>query len=90
MDTYSSIIWMLGILGAIFGIGMLRRHMEMIVNFVLRGILGLFVIYFVNYFFAERLPELTLGYNFLNFLASGLLGFPGVMMLYGIRMYMLW
>lgn len=90
MGTYSGIVWMLGVLGAVFGIAALRRHMEIIINFVLRGILGLFLIYFGNYFLAEKIPGLTLGYNLPNFLASGFLGFPGVMMLYGIRFYMLW
>lgn len=90
MGTYSNIAWMLGVLGAVFCIATLRRHAEIMINFVLRGVLGLFLIYFGNYFFAEKIPELTLGYNLPNFLASGFLGFPGVMMLYGIRFYMLW
>lgn len=90
MGTYSGIAWLLGVLGAILGIALLRKHAEVLINFILRGILGLFVIYFGNYFLAERMPELTLGYNAFNFLASGFLGIPGVMMLYGIRIYMLW
>lgn len=90
MGTYSGVIWMLGILGAVFGIVVFRRYAEVLINFILRGVLGLFLIYFGNYFLAERIPELALGYNFLNFLTTGLLGVPGVMMLYGIRIYMLW
>ncbi len=90
MGTYSGIIWILGVLGAVFCITIMRRHAEILINFVLRGVLGLFLIYFGNYFFAEKMPGLMLGYNLPNFLASGLLGFPGIIMLYGIRFYMLW
>lgn len=90
METYGGIAWMIGVLGAVFGIVVLRRHIEILINFVLRGVLGLFFIYFGNYFLAEMIPELTLGYNLTNFLASGLLGVPGIMMLYGIRFYILW
>ena len=90
METYGGIAWMIGVLGAVFGIVTLRRHIEILINFVLRGVLGLFFIYFGNYFLAEMIPELTLGYNLTNFLASGLLGVPGIMMLYGIRFYTLW
>lgn len=90
MGTYSGIVWIIGILAAVFCIAMLRKHVEIIINFVLRGILGLLLIYFGNYFLAQRIPELALGYNLPNFLASGFLGVPGVMMLYGVRFYMLW
>ena len=90
MDTYRGIVWIIGILSAIFCIAMLRKHVELMINFVLRGVLGLFFIYFGNYFLAQRMPELILGYNLPNFLTSGFLGFPGIMLLYGIRFYMLW
>lgn len=90
METYRGIAWMIGVLGAVFGIVTLRRHIEFLINFVLRGVLGLFFIYFGNCFLAEMIPELTLGYNLINFFTSGLLGVPGIMMLYGIRFYTLW
>lgn len=90
MGTYSGVAWMIGVLGAVFCIAILRRHAEVLINFLLRGVLGLFLIYFGNYFLAEKLPGVMLGYNLPNFLTSGFLGFPGVLLLYGIRLYMLW
>lgn len=90
MDTYSGVLWIIGLLAAVFFVGILRSHVELIINFVLRGVLGLFVIYFVNYFLIPEMPGLEVGYNPLTFLTSGFLGFPGVLMLYGIRFYMLW
>ncbi len=90
MDTYNGSLWIMGLLLVLFLIGMLRSHVELIINFMLRGVLGLFFIYFANYFFSARMPGVEVGYNLLTFLTSGLLGIPGVFVMYGIRAYMLW
>ena len=90
MDTYSGALWIIGILAAVFLIAALRKHVEMLINFVLRGVLGLFLIYFGNYFLCTQMPGIELGYNPATFLTSGMLGVPGVLMMYGIKFYMLW
>ena len=90
MDTYSGSLWIIGILGAVFLVVMLRKHVELIINFVLRGVLGLFAIYFGNYFLCMHMPGMELGYNPVTFLTSGALGIPGVLMMYGVQFYMLW
>lgn len=88
MDTYSGVLWIIGLLGAVFMIGILRRHVEIIINFVLRGVLGLFMIYFANYVLSPFMPEVCVGYNPFTFLTSGFLGFSGVLMMYGVQLYM--
>lgn len=90
MDTYSGVLWIVGVLAAVLMIGAFRNKTEMIINFVLRGVLGMMMIYFINYFLNGRIPGIEIGYNPVTFLTSGILGFPGVFMLYGINFYMLW
>lgn len=90
MDTSNGVLWIVGVLAAVLLIGAFKNKTEIIINFVLRGILGMMMIYFINYFLNGRIQGMEIGYNPVTFLASGILGFPGVCMLYGINLYMLW
>ncbi len=47
------------------------------------------MVYFVNYFLSGRIPGIEIGYNPVTFITSGILGIPGVLMLYGINFYMI-
>lgn len=90
MSGYSGALWIVGILAVVLVMGTLRNHIETIINFVLRGILGMMMIYFINYFFSSRMPGMEMGYNLVTFLTSGILGFPGILLLYAINLYMIW
>lgn len=63
--------------------------MERILNFLLRGILGTIAIYFINGALAKMGISLGIGINAATVLTSGILGFPGLMALYGIGFYKL-
>lgn len=89
MDNNMGAFFIIGILILVLLIGGMKNRGEWIVNFVLRGVLGMMSIYFVNLLFAGSMPGMKLGYNPITFLTSGILGFPGVAMLYGINFYML-
>lgn len=89
MDTYMGIFLIVGILVLVLLIGALKSRAEWIINFVLRGVMGMMVVYFVNFLLADAVPGMRIGYNSITFLAGGLLGIPGVAMLYGINFYML-
>ncbi len=89
MDTYIGIFLIIGILVLVLLIGAMKSRAEWIINFVLRGIMGMMMVYFLNFLFADSLPDMRIGYNSITFLASGFLGIPGVAMLYGINFYML-
>lgn len=89
MDTYTGIFFIAGILGAVLLIGALRSRAELILNFILRGISGMLMIYFLNFFLSRSMPDVGIGYNLATFLTSAILGFPGVAMLFGINFYML-
>lgn len=54
------------------------------VNFIVRAILGMGVIFLANYFLKQEKIAITVGMNGISFLVSGFLGLPGVAMLYGI------
>lgn len=88
MDTYGSVLWIVGGLFSILIIGAFRSKIEWVINFVLRGALGMLLIYFANYFLSGQIAGIGIGYNPVTFLVSGFLGFPGVAMMFGINLYM--
>lgn len=63
---------------------MKEKGIEIIVNFIVRAVLGAAVIFFVNQFLDSQKIPVAVGLNLLSFLTSGILGLPGVALLYGI------
>ena len=61
--------------------------MEQILNILLRGILGIIAIYFINSAVEAMGLSLGVGINAVTVLTSGILGFPGLLALYGIGFY---
>jgi pro-sigmaK processing inhibitor BofA len=64
-------------------IAAMRSKTELLINFIMRAVLGTLAIYFINMFlqgFAWRV-----GIGPFSIIASGLLGLPGVALLYGIN-----
>ena len=55
-----------------------------LVNFIVRAVLGMGLIFFANQFFVHKEIALEVGFNAVSFLTAGLLGIPGIAMLYGI------
>ena len=62
----------------------MRNKSQFLVNFIVRAILGIGIIFFVNQFFIYKGIEINVGINAISFVTSGLLGVPGVAMLYGV------
>ena len=60
---------------------------NMVVNFVIRAILGMGLIYFINQYLLPGDSALNVGLNAVSFLTTGSLGIPGVCLLYGILFY---
>lgn len=69
------------------GENMEKKHGGFILNFFVRAILGLGMIFFVNEYLDYRNIPVSVGMNGISFLTSGFLGIPGVGMLYGILFY---
>lgn len=61
--------------------------MERILNICMRGILGTIAMYFINYALTKAGISLGVGINAATVLTSGILGFPGLLALYGIGIY---
>lgn len=62
----------------------MKQKNQILVNFTVRAILGMGVIFLANYFFKQQEIAINVGLNVISFLVSGMLGLPGVAMLYGI------
>lgn len=63
------------------------KKTEWIINIVMRSILGAISIYFINMGLAYFGIESGVGMNTLSVLTSGILGFPGLLALYGLGFY---
>lgn len=62
----------------------MKQKNQFLVNFIVRAILGMGIIFFTNYFLEQQETAIRVGLNAISFLAAGVLGIPGVAMLYGI------
>ena len=71
----------------VLAIGAMGRKVEWLVNFILRAVMGTIGIYCVNYLLAARQISVAVGINPLTILTSGILGFPGIAVLYGIHFF---
>lgn len=60
---------------------------EKFLNFFTRGICGTIAIYFINVLLTGMGISLGVGINLFTVLTSGILGLPGLALLYGIGAY---
>ncbi len=67
--------------------GAVKRKAEWLLNVFLRGILGIIAIYFVNGALESAGIAPLVGINPITVLTSGILGFPGIIAIYGIGFY---
>ena len=54
------------------------------VNFIVRAIWGMGIIFFANQFLAQKEIAMQVGFNVVSLLTTGFLGLPGVALLYGV------
>ncbi len=87
MDTKTSMLIMAGICVLVLVIGILRRKAEIVLNFLVRTIVGAMAIFFVNLTLAELGIEGMVGINPLSLLTVGSLGTGGLALIYGILFY---
>lgn len=87
MDNYLSGIVIVGACILVLLMGAFRRKKEWIINFILRAVMGTVFIFFANGFLISRGLSIAIGINPITVLTSGILGIPGLIMLYGINLY---
>lgn len=71
----------------VLAIGAMGQKVEWLINFILRAVMGTVGIFVINYALAARQVQVAVGINPLTVLTSGVLGFPGVAVLYGIHFF---
>ncbi len=87
MNYYISGMMIVGVCVLVLLIGALRRKKEWLVNFVFRAVTGTVAVFFLNGFLVSKGLAIAIGINPITVLTSGILGFPGLLMLYGINLY---
>lgn len=87
MEKFSGSAAILIVCVLVLLIGAFGRKIEWIINFVLRAVMGTIGIYFLNSFLLTRQISIAVGINPLTVLTSGILGLPGVAVLYGINFF---
>ena len=75
-DKFIGFIIMLAALATVLLIGALKKRAEWLLTFLLRSVTGTVLIYFANLLIAST----NMGFEI------GILGFPGVLLLYGINL----
>ncbi len=89
MEKFMGPVLVAGACGVILVIGALRSRAEWLLNLMLRALLGMIAVYFINEFLAGRGIAVAVGINGITFLTSAILGFPGLAALYGLGFYQL-
>lgn len=65
----------------------MEQKTSFVVQFLIRAVVGMAFIFFINEFLVSRGISMQVGLNPVTFAASGLFGTPGVALLYGIAFY---
>lgn len=87
MERFNSAAAIIFVCVLVLLIGAFGRKIEWIINFVLRAVMGTIGIYFLNNFLIVRDISVAVGINPMTVLTSGILGFPGLVVLYGINFF---
>lgn len=77
----------IGMCAIVLSIVAFRRKMEFLINFILRGVTGVIAISFINSILQQQNISLEVGVNPFSVLTSGILGIPGVFLLYSVQIY---
>lgn len=87
MDNYAGFITIIVVCTLVLLIGAYRKKSEIIINFILRSVFGVICIYFLNEIMLWQKIDAVVGINPFTVLTTGTLGFPGLLLLYGINFY---
>ncbi len=60
---------------------------ELFINFLVRMVIGIAIIFLVNQFLVTKEIDIGVGINPVTAVTAGVLGVPGVCLLYGIVFY---
>lgn len=89
METYQGAFLIIAVLGIVMVIIAAKTNSYIILNFVLRSVSGSLFIFGVNQWMKMEGYTMLIGLNPGTVLTSGILGFPGIVLLYGMKIYSL-
>ena len=87
MEIYQGMFLIIAVLGIVMLIIAVKTNSGLILNFVFRSISGSLLIFAINTWLEMEGYTLGVGLNFGTVLTSGILGFPGIILLWGIKIY---
>ena len=85
MEMYQGAFLIIAVCGIVMLIMAVKTNSNIIMNFVLRSITGSLLIFGINQGLEFAGYSLSVGLNLGSVLTSGILGFPGVFLLFGIK-----
>ena len=89
MEIYQGAFLIIAVCGIVMLIIAVKTNSNLILNFVIRSIAGSLLIFGLNQGLEFAGYSLSVGLNIGSVLTSGILGFPGVILLFGIKIYSL-
>ena len=87
MKQPENLLWLIGAAVLLLILSFFVRNAEWLINFVLRSIMGTIAIYFINIGVTFLGFTTVVGINAASVLTTGILGIPGIVMLYGLSLY---
>lgn len=87
MEQYTDLIILFSGITVVFFLALFMKKASVFMAFMGRGILGGLIIYFANMGFQKTGFSIAVGLNSASLLTSAILGFPGLLLLYGIKIY---
>lgn len=87
MEHPENLLWIIGAAVLLFAISFLGKKAEWFLNLVLRSVFGVIFMYFLNWGIEILGFTVAVGINAATALIVGILGFPGILVLYGLAVY---
>lgn len=87
MNHPENILWLIGAAVLLLILSFFARKAEWLINFALRSIMGTIAIYFINMGIVFLGFNTVVGINAASVLTVGILGIPGIAMLYVLSIY---
>lgn len=89
MENWQGAFLIVGVCAMVLLLLALKRHSHLILNIVYRGAGGTILIFFLNQFMMMAGFPISVGINPGTVLTCTILGFPGLILLFGIKIYTL-
>lgn len=87
MQQYTDLIILFSGITVVFFLALFIKKSSLFITFILRGLFGAMVIYFANLGLQRAGIMAAVTLNSASLLTSAILGFPGLLLLYGIKIY---